>query len=48
MIMFKYESLFQGFRMVGSITKNGERTRAFKVGEKSHGRIPESICSRRV
>jgi hypothetical protein len=30
----QYESLFQGFRMVGSITKNGERTRAFKVGEK--------------
>lgn len=30
----QYESLFQGFRMVGSITKNGKRARAFKVGEK--------------
>lgn len=30
----QYESLFQGFRMVGSITKVGTRVRAFKVGEK--------------
>lgn len=30
----QYESLFQGFRMVGSITKTGSRTRAFRVGEK--------------
>jgi hypothetical protein len=30
----QYESLFQGFRMVGTITKKGERVRAFKVGSK--------------
>lgn len=30
----QYESLFQGFRMVGGITKNGSRTRAFAVGER--------------
>lgn len=30
----QYESLFQGFRMVGSITKVGTRVRAFKVGDK--------------
>ncbi len=30
----QYESLFQGFRMVGTITKNGGRCKAFKVGEK--------------
>ena len=30
----QYESLFQGFRIVGSITKNGGRCRAFKVGDK--------------
>ena len=30
----QYESLFQGFRMVGTITKNGGRCRAFKVGNK--------------
>lgn len=30
----QYESLFQGFRMVGTITKNGARCRAFKVGNK--------------
>ena len=30
----QYESLFQGFRMVGSITKLGTRVRAFKVGNK--------------
>ncbi|HBI6981976.1 TPA: hypothetical protein K8N16_002571 [Clostridium perfringens] len=29
----QYESLFQGFRMVGTITKRGERARAFKTGE---------------
>ena len=28
------ESLFQGFRMVGGITKNGNRTRAFATGKK--------------
>ena len=30
----QYESLFQGFRMVGTITKNGERTRAFETGKR--------------
>ena len=30
----QYESLFQGFRMVGGITKDGNRTRAFEYGEK--------------
>lgn len=30
----QYESLFQGFRVVGTITKNGGRCKAFKVGEK--------------
>lgn len=30
----QYESLFQGFRIVGTITKTGERCRAFKVGNK--------------
>ena len=30
----QYESLFQGFRMVVNITKNGGRCRAFKVGNK--------------
>ena len=30
----QYESLFQGFRVVGTITKNGGRCRAFSVGEK--------------
>ena len=29
----QYESLFQGFRMVGTITKKGKRARAFKTGE---------------
>lgn len=29
----QYESLFQGFRMVGTITKRGDRVRAFKTGE---------------
>lgn len=30
----QYESLFQGFRVVGTITKKGDRCRAFKVGKK--------------
>lgn len=30
----QYESLFQGFRMVGTITKIGTRARAFKFGNK--------------
>ena len=30
----QYESLFQGFRMVGGITKYGSRTRAFEIGGK--------------
>ena len=30
----QYESLFQGFRVVGTVTKNGDRCRAFKVGDK--------------
>lgn len=30
----QYESLFQGFRVVGTITKSGERCRAFRTGEK--------------
>ena len=30
----QYESLFQGFRVVGTITKTGSRCRAFKSGEK--------------
>lgn len=30
----QYESLFQGFRIVGTITKVGSRCRAFKVGDK--------------
>lgn len=30
----QFESLFQGFRMVGSITKKGNRVKAYKVGEK--------------
>jgi hypothetical protein len=29
----QYESLFQGFRVVGTITKNGGRCRAFRVDE---------------
>ena len=29
----QYESLFQGFRMVGTITKKGERARAFETGK---------------
>jgi hypothetical protein len=30
----QYESLFQGFRMVGTITKVGTRVRAFHTGER--------------
>jgi len=30
----QYESLFQGFRMVGTVTKNDGRCRAFKFGNK--------------
>ena len=30
----QYESLFQGFRVVGTITKTGGRCRAFKTGDK--------------
>lgn len=30
----QYESLFQGFRLVGGVTKKGDRTRAFLTGEK--------------
>ena len=30
----QYESLFQGFRVVGTITKKGERARAFKTGKR--------------
>lgn len=30
----QYESLFQGFRVVGTITKKGDRCCAFRVGEK--------------
>lgn len=30
----QYESLFQGFRMVGTLTKHGGRVRAFRVGER--------------
>lgn len=29
----QYESPFQGFRLVGGVTKKGERTRAFKVSD---------------
>ena len=30
----QYESLFQGFRVVGTITKKGERARAFRTGSR--------------
>lgn len=30
----QYESLFQGFRVVGTVTKDGGRCRAFEVGKK--------------
>lgn len=29
----QYESLFQGFRVVGTIMKKGERARAFETGK---------------
>lgn len=31
----QYESLFQGFRAIGSITKTGTRVKAFRIGEKT-------------
>lgn len=42
----QFESLFQGFRLVGGITKAGGRTRAFRTGEKVsieylNGFVPE-------
>lgn len=30
----QYQSIFQGFRLVGGVTKSGSRTRAYKTGEK--------------
>lgn len=30
----QYESLFQGFRLVGGVTKDGNRTRVFEIGDK--------------
>lgn len=30
----QYQSLFQGFRLVGGVTKNGDRVKAFKTGDK--------------
>ena len=30
----QYESIFQGFRMVGTVTKAGDRVRAFQIGER--------------
>ena len=30
----QYESVFQGFRLVGGVTKSGSRTRAFATGDK--------------
>ena len=30
----QYQSIFQGFRMVGSLTKSGSITTAYKIGEK--------------
>lgn len=30
----QYESIFQGFRMAGSITKSGARTQAFRTGDR--------------
>ena len=30
----QYESLFQGFRMAGGVTKDGQRTQVFKTGNK--------------
>lgn len=30
----QYQSIFQGFRLVGGVTKSGSRTKAYKTGEK--------------
>jgi len=30
----QYQSIFQGFRLVGGVTKNGGRTRAYEIGKK--------------
>lgn len=30
----QYQSVFQGFRLVGGLTKNGDRVKAYRVGEK--------------
>lgn len=30
----QYQSIFQGFRLVGGVTKNGSRTRAFETGQR--------------
>ena len=30
----QYQSIFQGFRLVGGVTKSGARTKAYKTGEK--------------
>lgn len=30
----QYQSIFQGFRLVGGLTKNGDRVKAYRVGEK--------------
>lgn len=30
----QYQSIFQGFRLVGGVTKSGSRTRVFRTGEK--------------
>ena len=38
------QSLFQGFRMVGGVTKEGSRTRAFEVGEAVDIEYLNSYC----
>lgn len=30
----QYQSIFQGFRLVGGVTKDGRRTKAYRIGEK--------------
>lgn len=30
----QYESVFKGFRIVGTTTQNGDRARAFRIGRK--------------
>lgn len=30
----QYQSIFQGFRLVGGVTKNGGRTKAYEIGER--------------